>query len=76
MVHSLALCAVPALLPSPYSVIAGSLFTAGIVGFSGSLYYGALHPDNPGLTSGVAPKGGTALILAWLVTAASILARR
>lgn len=68
--HALALLAVAILLERrPTGVLSGSgwAFTVGILVFSGSLYLLAL--TGVGRWGAVAPVGGTALILGWVLLA-------
>lgn len=49
--------------------VAASLFTLGVLGFSGSIYVRVLaleqHPEWSSAMARVTPKGGMALLLAW-----------
>jgi uncharacterized membrane protein YgdD (TMEM256/DUF423 family) len=70
LVHSLALLAVAwaeARFPSPAVGLAGWLFAAGILLFSGSLYLLALGA--PRALGMITPLGGLAFILGWLALA-------
>ena len=74
MSHALAilLCGLVAIhINSRYITIAGYLFLAGIVIFSGSLYAMALGA--PRWLGAVTPIGGTAFLLAWAILAWSAL---
>ena len=76
MYHALALLAVGILSPrasSPTLVLAGWLFVAGTVVFSGSLY--ALAVTGQRWLGAVTPLGGAALIAGWLVLAWAVYAR-
>ncbi|HEU4650196.1 MAG TPA: DUF423 domain-containing protein [Croceibacterium sp.] len=68
--HALALLAVPQ-LKGAWAKLAGWLFVAGIVVFSGSLY--ALALGAPRELGMVTPIGGVALILGWAAFAAAAL---
>lgn len=59
--HTIALLAVPL---SRRPVISGSLFLAGTILFSGTLYYNSLSGDKS--LNRLAPIGGMTLIVAWL----------
>ena len=65
LVHALALCAVAAHPSKP--ALAGWLFAAGIVLFSGSLYLLAI--TGVGTLGAVTPFGGMALIAGWVLLA-------
>jgi uncharacterized membrane protein YgdD (TMEM256/DUF423 family) len=76
MYHALALLAVGILVPrasSPILALAGWLFVAGTVVFSGSLY--ALAVTGQRWLGAVTPLGGAALIAGWLVLAWAVYAR-
>jgi len=76
MYHALALLAVGILVPrasSPTLTLAGWLFVAGTVVFSGSLY--ALAVTGHRWLGAVTPLGGAALIAGWLVLAWAVYAR-
>ena len=76
MYHALALVAVGILAPrasSPALALAGWLFVAGTVVFSGSLY--ALAVTGQRWLGAVTPLGGAALIAGWLVLAWAVYAR-
>jgi uncharacterized membrane protein YgdD (TMEM256/DUF423 family) len=76
MYHALALVAVGILVPrAPSSTLAlaGWLFVAGTVVFSGSLY--ALAVTGHRWLGAVTPLGGAALIAGWLVLAWAVYAR-
>jgi len=76
MYHALALLAVGILVPrgsSPMLALAGWLFVAGTVVFSGSLY--ALAVTGQRWLGAVTPLGGAALIAGWLVLAWAVYAR-
>jgi uncharacterized membrane protein YgdD (TMEM256/DUF423 family) len=69
MWHALALLAVALLASRPGTrqgllLVAGSAFVTGIVLFSGSLYWLAVHGTPP--VAGSAPLGGVLLMLGWL----------
>ncbi len=78
MWHGLALLAVAWMsvaMPSRWATLAGLMFTAGIVLFSGSLYLAAVTGWQAATT--VTPMGGVAFILGWLVLAlAGVLAAK
>ena len=76
MYHALALLGVGILLPraaSPTLTLAGWLFVAGTVVFSGSLY--ALAVTGQRWLGAVTPLGGAAFIAGWLVLAWAVYAR-
>ena len=76
MYHALALVAVGILVPRASSstlALAGWLFVAGTVVFSGSLY--ALAVTGHRWLGAVTPLGGAALIAGWLVLAWAVYAR-
>ena len=64
--HALALLAVPR-LAAVWAKVAGWLFVAGILTFSGSLYALALGAPHP--IGMITPIGGLALILGWIAFA-------
>jgi uncharacterized membrane protein YgdD (TMEM256/DUF423 family) len=73
MYHALALLAtawVAERWPQPASALAGWLFLAGIVLFSGSLY--ALSLTGTRWLGAITPLGGVALLAGWLVLAWSV----
>jgi len=77
-VHALAMLAVACLagmgrLNTKFAVAAQWLFLAGSVLFPAALYGLALH--GPRLLGAVAPIGGTAFIIGWLMVAAAALSR-
>ena len=63
LIHGLGLLAVGALAGGSFGWLAGALMTAGIVLFSGSLYWLAL--GGPAWLGPVTPLGGLCLIAAW-----------
>ncbi len=63
LIHGLGLLAVGALAGGPLGWAAGALMTAGIVLFSGSLYW--LAVGGPSWLGPVTPLGGLCLIAAW-----------
>ena len=70
MIHALALLGCAALadrLPRPWIRVAGWLFIAGIIVFSGSLYLLVL--TDRGWLGAITPIGGTAFLLAWVALA-------
>jgi uncharacterized membrane protein YgdD (TMEM256/DUF423 family) len=72
--HGLALCVLGLVARESRGTIcgiAGALFAAGSLLFSGSLYWLAL--DGPRWLGPVTPLGGLALIIAWLLFAAAAL---
>ena len=76
MYHALALLAVGILAPrasSPTLALAGWLFVAGTLVFSGSLY--ALAVTGQRWLGAVTPFGGAAFIAGWLVLAWAVYAR-
>ena len=76
MYHALALLAVGILVPrasSPMLTLAGWLFVAGTLVFSGTLY--ALAVTGQRWLGAVTPLGGAALIAGWLVLAWAVYAR-
>lgn len=76
MYHALALLVVGILVPrvsSPTLALAGWLFVAGTLVFSGSLY--ALAVTGQRWLGAVTPLGGAALIAGWLVLAWAVYAR-
>jgi uncharacterized membrane protein YgdD (TMEM256/DUF423 family) len=76
MYHALALVAVGILVPRASSAtlaLAGWLFVAGTLVFSGSLY--ALAVTGQRWLGAVTPLGGAALIAGWLVLAWAVYAR-
>ncbi|HXU87465.1 MAG TPA: DUF423 domain-containing protein [Methylomirabilota bacterium] len=76
MYHALALLAVGILLPrspSPALAVAGWLFVAGTVVFSGSLYVLAVTGQR--WLGAVTPLGGAAFIAGWLVLAWAVSTR-
>jgi len=78
-IHALAMLAVAALagmnrLGPKWAGAAQWLFLVGSILFPGALYALALH--GPRLLGAVAPIGGTAFILGWLMIAAGALLRR
>ena len=76
MWHALALLGIAALLersPESFLQVAGWLFCIGVVLFSGSLY--GLGLGAPRWFGRVAPIGGLALILGWVVLCAAALRR-
>lgn len=72
--HALGLLAVGFLDPSLWSKAAGALLTAGILLFSGSLYWLALGA--PRALGAVTPIGGLAFILGWLCFAVAVISAR
>jgi len=77
-VHAVAMLAVACLagmgrLNTKFAVAAQWLFLAGSVLFPAALYGLALH--GPRLLGAVAPIGGTAFIIGWLMVAAAALSR-
>lgn len=73
MYHALALVALGAIAarwPAPLLHLAGWLFIAGIVVFSGTVY--ALALGAPRWLGAVTPLGGVALITGWIVLAVAI----
>ncbi|EME43889.1 hypothetical protein DOTSEDRAFT_103901, partial [Dothistroma septosporum NZE10] len=66
LIHSVALLVVEQ--AAPKNVYAKSLFTAGIIGFSGSIYALVLNPELKFLGP-VTPLGGMCLIGGWLALA-------
>jgi uncharacterized membrane protein YgdD (TMEM256/DUF423 family) len=74
MFHALGLLAVGMLLTQRRSwllVWSGGVMLFGILAFCGGLYAAALT----GAPAGIAPAGGTALMLAWLLFAIGVLRR-
>ncbi|MGQ9889826.1 MAG: DUF423 domain-containing protein [Aggregatilineales bacterium] len=77
LVHALALVLTGLLaerLPGRWTQLAGGLFTAGVILFSGSLYILAVF--NLGFMGAVAPFGGAALTGGWLCLALAAWAQR
>lgn len=75
LVHSVALLATSIALPAKAQRIPGALFTAGMIGFSGSLYLLVLDPQRFGKIAGpVTPLGGLCLIGGWI--ALGVVGRR
>jgi uncharacterized membrane protein YgdD (TMEM256/DUF423 family) len=74
LIHAAALLSIDRLVVERrrLATLAGMLFTAGIVLFSGSLYLKAL--TGPIAVPLATPAGGIALMLGWLALAASALA--
>lgn len=69
MIHSLALLGIP-LIRNPYGHIAGTAFTLGILGFSGSMYAKAYYGELPipQEISKYSPQaGGSLLGIGWLL---------
>ena len=69
--HVLALLAVALAGTGPWFKVAGWLFVAGILVFSGSLY--ALALGAPRALGMIAPVGGLALILGWIAFAVAAI---